>query len=294
MVALRAIGRDRPVHLIEIGASAGIHLHFDRYRYRIGDQIFGRLDAPFTIESEWLGEKVAAQALLLMPDAPRVALDNRAFLRRVVHHLGGPAGIRQFLDIGSGLPTQWNVHQATKEVAPHARVVYVDNDPMVVAHTQALLAGTANTTVIGADLRQPEEIVTDPTVKEFIDFTRPVGLLLSAIVHHLTDEEDPVGIVARLRDALPAGSYLALSHFRNPGAAHPRAAAYAVAGEKLLNERLGTGRWRTQQEILSYFGDLELIEPGLVPLPEWRPAPGAGRYQALTHHNCVGGVARKN
>lgn len=238
--------------------------------------------------------EIAAQALLLMPDAPRVALDNRAFLRRVVRHLAGPAGIRQFLDIGSGLPTQWNVHQAAHEVAPHARVVYVDNDPMVVAHTRALLAGTDNAWIIDADLRQPEEIVTNPTVKEIIDFTRPVGLLMLAIVHHLTDQEDPAGVVTRLRDALPAGSYLALSHFRNPGSAHPQAAAYAAAGEKLMNERLGTGRWRTQEEIRAYFGDLQLIEPGLVPLSEWRPDPGSTRHHSLTHQNCVGGVARKN
>jgi S-adenosyl methyltransferase len=255
---------------------------------RVYDCFLGGTDN-FAVDRE-----LAAQVLSLMPDAPRVALDNRAFLRRVVHHLAGPAGIRQFLDIGSGLPTQWNVHQAANEVAPSARVVYVDNDPMVVAHTRALLTGTPNAAIIRADLRRPEEILTDPTVKESIDFTRPVGLLLSAIVHHLTDEEDPDGIVARLRDALPAGSYLALSHFRNPGAAHPQAAAYAAAGEKLLNERLGTGRWRTHQEILAYFGDLELIDPGLVPLSEWRPDPGTARYQTLAHHNCVGGVARKN
>jgi hypothetical protein len=255
---------------------------------RVYDCLLGGTDN-FPVDRE-----VATQALLLMPDAPRVALENRAFLRRVVRQLAGPAGIRQFLDIGSGLPTQWNVHQAVHEVAPDARVVYVDNDPMVVAHTEALLAGARNTAVVRADLRRPEEIVADPTVGEFIDFSQPVGLLLLAIVHHLTDEENPAGITARLRDALPAGSHLALSHFRNPGAAHPQAAARAVAGEKLLNERLGTGRWRTHEEILAYFGDLELLEPGLVPLPEWRPDRGTGRYQSLVHHNCVGGVARKN
>lgn len=255
---------------------------------RVYDCFLGGTDN-FAVDRE-----VATQALSLMPDAPRVALDNRAFLRRVVRHLAGPTGIRQFLDIGSGLPTQWNVHQAAQEVTPHARVVYVDNDPMVVAHTRALLAGNENTTIITADLRRPDGILTHPTVEEFFDFTRPVGLLLFAIVHHLNDQEDPARSVAHLRDALPAGSYLALSHFRNPGPAHPRAASYAALGEKFLTERLGTGRWRTQQEILAYFGDLELIDPGLVPLPEWRPDSGIGHYRALTYQNCVGGVARKD
>ncbi|MFF4775403.1 SAM-dependent methyltransferase [Microtetraspora fusca] len=237
--------------------------------------------------------KVAEMALQIAPDAPQAARANREFLRRVVRHLAAEAGVRQFVDIGSGLPTRGNVHEIAQEVDPAARVVYVDNDPIVLVHGRALLARNDTTMVIQADIRQPEEITGHPDLRRLIDFSQPVGLLLFGILHHLNDDEAPESIAARLRDALPAGSFVAISHFHNPGAAHPEVAEQAAAAEKLFNENLGTGRWRTRDEILAYFGDFELLDPGLVPLPEWRPGPGDQAAQGITYHTFAGGVARK-
>ena len=232
-------------------------------------------------------------ALKITPDGPEAARASRAFLRRVVRYLVAEAGIRQFLDLGSGLPTQGNVHEIAHEIDPSVRVVYVDNDPMVLAHARALLTDAHTTTVVQADIRQPQVILDHPEVRQFIDFQQPVGLLLLAILHHLNDDEDPAGVAARLIDPLAPGCYVAVSHFHNPGEAHPDAARKALEVEKIFNQTLGTGRWRTRAEILGYFAGLELIDPGVVPLAEWRPVPGEIPDQTDTYHTFVGGVARK-
>ena len=240
-----------------------------------------------------IDRQVGEATLQIAPDAPAAGRSNRAFLRRVVRHLAAEAGIRQFLDIGSGLPTQGNVHEVAQAVDPAARVVYVDNDPIVLVHGRALLATNGSTTVIEADVRDPESILNHPAVEALIDFDQPVGLLMFAILHHVNDDEDPQGIAARFREALPSGSYMALSHFHNPGPAMPEVSAQASTAEKLFNENLGTGRWRNRDEILSYFGDLRLLDPGLVPLAEWRPDPDAIVERGITYHTFVGGVAHK-
>jgi hypothetical protein len=227
-------------------------------------------------------------------DAARGGLDNRAFLRRVVRHLVIEGGIRQFIDFGSGLPSQGNVHEIAQDIAPQARVVYVDNDPIVLVHARALLGNTETTQVITADLCRTAEVLDDPVVRDFVDLSRPIGMLLFAILHHLNDDDDPGAVAERLRSAMVPGSYLAVSHFCNPGAAYPEDAARADMCEKIFNEKLGTGRWRTQEEILGYFGDLTMIEPGLVPLPEWRPDPGDDLAVHPTYRLFVGGVARKD
>lgn len=232
-------------------------------------------------------------ALRITPDGPEAARACRAFLRRVVRYLTATAGIRQFLDLGSGLPTQGNVHEIAHAVDPEVRVVYVDNDPMALAHGRALLADARTTTVVEADIREPERLLANPEVRALIDFDQPVGLLMLAILHHLHDDEDPAGVARRFQAALPAGSYLALSHFHDPGDAHPEVSRRARAVEKVFNETLGTGRWRTHREILTYFGDLELLPPGLVPLAEWRPDGTEQARQTDTYHTIVGGVARK-
>ncbi|KIR64205.1 SAM-dependent methyltransferase [Micromonospora haikouensis] len=237
--------------------------------------------------------QAAQMAMQVTPDGPEAGLACRAFLRRSVRFLAAEAGIRQFLDIGSGLPTQGNVHEIAHEVDPNARVVYVDNDPMALAHGRALLADARTTTVLGGDARRPEELLAQLTERKLIDFDQPVGLLLLAILHHLNDEDDPAGVARRLVAALPSGSYLAISHFHDPGDAQPEVSERARAVEKVFNATLGTGRWRTREEIMGFFGDLELLPPGLVPLAEWHPDGEEDPKQTATYHTIVGGVARK-
>ncbi len=256
---------------------------------RVYDWFLGGKDN-FAIDRE-----VAQMALKITPDGPAAGRANRAFLRRVVRYLVVEAGVRQFIDIGSGLPTQGNVHEVANKYAPDARVIYVDNDPMVLAHGRALLDNATTATVIQADAKDPESILNHPEVVSRIDFSQPVGMLLFAILHHLRDDEDPAGVAATLRAPLAPGSHLAISHFRDPGAAHPEASAKALQVEKIFNETMGTGRWRKQEEILAFFGDTELLEPGLVPLAEWRPDPDAEPVaQSDTYYTFVGGLSRKN
>ncbi|WP_247667460.1 SAM-dependent methyltransferase [Micromonospora sp. C81] len=238
--------------------------------------------------------KVAEHALRITPDGPAAGQANRAFLRRVIRFLVSEAGIDQFLDIGSGLPTQGNVHEVATEQNPKAQVVYVDNDPIVLTHGRALLAAEGTATVIQADIREPEAILNHPDVRRFLDFDRPIGLLLFAILHHLGDDEDPRAVAAALIDALPSGSYVAISHFRDPGERDPEGSRKAREVERIFNESLGTGRWRTDEEILSFADGLTVLEPGLVPLAEWRPEPDApAAAQTDTYHTFVGLLARK-
>lgn len=238
--------------------------------------------------------KVAEHALRITPDGPAAGQANRAFLRRVIRFLVSEAGIDQFLDIGSGLPTQGNVHEVATEQNPKAQVVYVDNDPIVLTHGRALLAADGTATVIQADVRAPQEILHHPDVRRFLDFDRPIGLLLFAILHHLGDDEDPRAVAAELIEALPSGSYVAISHFRDPGERDPEGSRKAREVERVFNESLGTGRWRTDEEILAFVDGLEVLEPGLTPLAEWRPEPGDDAPQQTdTYHTFVGLLARK-
>ena len=240
-----------------------------------------------------IDRQVAEAALKISPGAKEAGQQNREFLQRAVYHMAAEAGIRQFIDLGSGLPTQGNVHQVAQQIDPEAKVVYVDNDPMVLVHGRALLATNGSTTVIQADAREPQAILDHEQVRNFIDFSQPVGLLMLSILHHLNDAEDPKGVAATLRAPLVSGSFVAVSHFCNPGDAHPAASQQATTIEKLFNENLGTGRWRTPEEITEFFGDFELLEPGLVPLPKWRAEPDLHVRNALLYHTYYGGVARK-
>ncbi|WBB52561.1 SAM-dependent methyltransferase [Verrucosispora sp. WMMD573] len=238
--------------------------------------------------------KVAEHALRITPDGPAAGQANRAFLRRVIRFLATNAGIDQFLDLGSGLPTQGNVHEVAAEHNPNARVVYVDNDPIVLTHGRALLASEGRATVIQADIRQTQNILSHPDVHQFLDFNRPIGLLLFAILHHLGDHEQPQAVSAELIDALPPRSYVAISHFRDPGERDPEGSRKAREVERVFNESLGTGRWRTDEEILSFTNGLTLLEPGLVPLAEWRPDPDTpAPKQTDTYHTFVGLLAHK-
>ncbi len=233
------------------------------------------------------------KALEIAPKAAFSAKNNRAFLRRVVRYLVTEAGITQFLDIGSGLPTQGNVSEVAHAIDPTIHVVHVDNDPIVFTHSKALLTDTFTTDIVVGDIRRPAEILADPDVRKLIDFGRPVGLLLLAILHHVQDDDDPGAIAAQLRDAMPAGSYLAISSLRLPGPELPELRAVTIEGEKLLVGTLGSGRWREDEEIRGWFGDWELLEPGLVSILEWRPPPGTHIVRDENYHSFYGGVARK-
>ena len=218
---------------------------------------------------------VAEQLLAIAPVARDVVEDNRAFLRRAVRLLAGEAGIRQFIDLGSGLPTQGNVHEIAQAVAPDARVVYVDNDPMVVTHSRALLAGD-NTAAIRADLREPDVLLGHAELRELIDFDQPIALLLMAILHFFDDDEDPYGTVARFRDALPAGSYLAISHGTRdiPERSDLSPAAMAEMGakvERLYQLTTASLVTRTRAQVERFFAGFDLLDPGVVEIQLWRP-----------------------
>ena len=198
------------------------------------------------------------------PGAVQIALDNRACLARAVTYIAGDLGISQFIDLGSGLPTADNVHQVAQRADPGARVVYVDNDPIVLAHGRAMLLEDEQTVVIRADIRQPAQILFDPMVSDLIDFDRPVAVIASAVLHHVLDEEDPLGAVRAMVDATPAGSCLFVSHFRTLG--DPDSAAL----EAVMLEAFGRGVWRSTEQIGEFFADMRLTEPGIVPCALWR------------------------
>lgn len=240
-----------------------------------------------------IDRQVGEMALQITPDGPAAAQANRSFLRKVIRYLTEDQGLRQFLDLGSGLPSQGNVHEVAVQYAPDARVIYVDSDPMVLAHGRALLANATTATVVQADILDPEGILAHPEVREKIHFDEPVGLLMLGILHHLSDDQEPGRIAGVLIDALPSGSYVAISHFCDPGDEHPDVSRKALAVEKIFNEHLGTGRWRKHEEILAYFHGLEMVEPGLVPFVEWHTEPGENFDQSDTYYTFIGGVARK-
>ncbi|MBF8187960.1 SAM-dependent methyltransferase [Nonomuraea sp. K274] len=211
-------------------------------------------------------DRAAAEKILkVAPELRAAARANRAFLGRAVRFLAD-AGIRQFLDIGTGLPTQGNVHEVAATAAPGSQVVYVDRDPVVLVHARALLAGQGGTTVIEGDLRKPREILKNPDVTQAIDFSRPVGVLLVAVMHFIRESDRPDEIMATLRDALVPGSYLVMSH----GTSDARAAA-VHKGTEVYRSATAPLTLRGRERITELFEGLEMVDPGLVWLPEWRP-----------------------
>jgi len=192
--------------------------------------------------------------------------ENRAFLRRAVRFLAAERGIDQFLDIGTGIPSAPNVHHVAQSVHPAARVVYVDHDPIVLAHAEGLLDGTGETRFLKADLLDPRSILESPEAREILDFDRPVGLLLIAVLHFVGDDSDPYGLVAELLAALPPGSHLALSHLT--GDFVPEAWAEVT---EIYRRQGVTMRVRTKPEVARFFTGLDLVEPGLQVLPHWHP-----------------------
>jgi SAM-dependent methyltransferase len=209
----------------------------------------------------------AEQVIAVVPEVRDMARENRAFLGRAVRFLA-KQGIRQFLDIGTGIPGPGNTGDVARELVPDARVVYVDNDPIVLVHASALLAGQdpQRTTVIQADLRDPEAILGDPATGAVLDFTKPIAILLVAVLHFVMDDEDPVGIVERLKRVMVPGSYLVVSHGTSD--IDPQRAAEAVRTYNRGGARIIA---RTGTQIRRFFEGLEMVEPGLVQLPLWRP-----------------------
>ena len=254
---------------------------------RVYDYLLGGKDN-FAADRE-----AAAVALRTVPQMRWLAQANRRFLSRAVRFCA-QAGIRQFLDIGTGLPTQDNVHQVAQRSDPGAHVVYVDNDSVVVSHGRALLAEDQRTAVIEGDLLRPEEILSSDRLHTLVDLSQPVALLIVAVLHFIPDDAGPAAAVARLRDALAPGSFLVLSHTEFPP-------DHAVGTERLSEETRALGQTyrgrpmgpaRSRAEIGEFFGDFELLEPGVTEVWNWRPDEESviNPSEVLT---MVGGVARK-
>jgi hypothetical protein len=244
---------------------------------RIYDYLLGGKDN-YQVDRE-AGEELAAAA----PEVRMGVRANRAFLQRAVRYVVS-SGIRQILDIGTGLPTSPNVHETAQALAADVRVAYVDNDPIVNAHASALLSRSGPTNIVFADVREPRAILEHPDVRRVIDLDEPVALLLVAVLHFLTDAENPGQVVATLRDALPAGSFLVLSHATGDFA--ERGEAQAV-----YNRASATMNLRSRAGIERFFDGFELVEPGLTQVPFWRPdTPPPARSADI---GIYGGVARK-
>jgi S-adenosyl methyltransferase len=242
----------------------------------------------------WLGGKdnfavdraAGEQAIAAYPDIVQSVRANRAFLARTVRYLAAEAGIRQFLDIGTGIPTANNTHEVAQSAAPCCRVVYVDNDPIVLAHARALLtSGPAGVTAyIDADLRDTRKILA--VASQTLDFSRPVAVVLMAILHLIGDGDDPYGTVAKLIGAVPPGSYLAMSHI----ASDIEPEALGKAKERVSRLALVEQTYRTHAEVMQFFDGLEMVEPGLVRVQEWRPG---SEIEAKSPAALWGGVGRK-
>jgi S-adenosyl methyltransferase len=234
--------------------------------------------------------ETAEQLLANIPSLRTSARENRAFLHRTVSYLAAEAGIRQFLDIGTGLPTASNVHEVAQGIAPQSRVVYVDNDPMVLAHARALLTSSpqGRTAYIDADLRKPEAILSHPATRDVLDLSQPVALTMLATLHLVQDEDNPAQILATFLDALAPGSYFVATHITME-----HATAAVAAGQRTLRTAGVSAQARDSGEFARLaFDGLELVPPGVVLVTDWRPV-GAGPRPSADEVNIYGGMARK-
>jgi S-adenosyl methyltransferase len=242
-------------------------------------------------ENHFAADRETADKILQANPAIRIAArENRAFLGRAVRYLAAEAGIRQFLDIGTGLPTTGNVHEVAQAVAPESRVVYVDNDPLVLTQARALLnsAPEGRTAYLHADLREPRAILDHPAAREVLDLSQPTALIMLATLHLIQDEDKPAEIIATLLDALPSGSYFAASHITMEHAGDAIA-----AGQTTMRSAGISAQARNSDEFARLaFSGLDLVPPGVVLVSEWRPE-GDRLHPAPAEVNCYGGVARK-
>jgi hypothetical protein len=246
------------------------------------------------IQDYWLGGKdhfeadriAGDEAIAQLPDMVASVRNTRAFLGRTVRFLTEERGIRQFLDVGTGIPTAANTHEVAQRIAPDTRIVYVDNDPMVLAHARALLTSTVDgkCSYIDADIRDPDKILAD--AREVIDFTRPVAVVLMAVLQFVPDADDPHGLVRRLMAAVPDGSYLVISH----PASDIQAAAMAGMATRLNQLMAQQVKPRSKAEVTAFFDGLDLVAPGVIRCPEWRPDRPE---DAAGKSTMWGGVAQK-
>ena len=248
---------------------------------RLYDYYFGGKDN-FPAARE-LAERLLAE----VPEIRMAARTNRAFLQRAVRYLVAETGIRQIVDVGTGLPSAGNVHEIAQEIEPGCRVVYVDHDPVVMAHALDLLHGTSNTAFIKHDLREPGEILADPELRDLIDFAHPVAILLVAILHFIPDGEHPRTIVQQLLEPFPSGSFLAISHGTIDGRPELRPATrhYSQATSRFYP--------RSRYEIQDLLAGLDLISPGIVWAPQWHPDPGTETQEEPERSFMYAAVARK-
>ncbi|GAA2783797.1 SAM-dependent methyltransferase [Saccharopolyspora taberi] len=253
---------------------------------RVYDAFVGGKDN-FEVDRE-----VYRKILELAPEAAEVGKQCRAWLIRVVRFMAAQGGIDQFLDLGSGLPTAENTHQAAQRINPDAHVVYVDNDPAVAAHGRALLEENDRTHFAVGDLRHPAELLEDPIVAGNLDFSRPIGLIQCNTLHHVTEEEGPAEIMRTYIDALAPGSFVAISHLYNPDDGS-ELAKLAAESQARFNQMMGSCFYRSRAEIEAMFGGLELIEPGVSYLFDWWPDGPQLTPPSTGAHNLLGGVARK-
>ena len=250
---------------------------------------------PARVYNYWLGGKdnfaadrrVGDSVMAAIPSAPLLARENRAFLGRAVHYLAAEAGIRQFLDIGTGIPSAGNTHEVAQAAAPDARVIYIDNDPIVLAHARALMTSdpAGATEFILGDFRETGKILADPAVDRTLDFDQPVALMLIALLHFFTDDENPQAIVSSLLDALPSGSYLAITNLTADFMDPDQAARATQAGQQGGITYVP----RTQAEVAAFFSGLDLVDPGVVAMQAWRPEGGSpAAPQGPTSYAAVG------
>jgi len=229
---------------------------------RVYDYLLGGKD-------NYPADRAVAESMIAQLPNVRLAVQwNRAFLRRVVRYLVGEAGIRQIVDIGAGLPSVGNTHEIALLAHPDTKVVYVDHDPVVLAHARNMLQGIANTAIIEQDLLDPDAILADPVLLDLIDFTQPVAFLYLSILHFVSDEADPAGIIARLLGPFPSGSYVAISH------ATPDTVPEVNDVERVFDEATEQAHVRTRAGVAKLVNGMEIVEPGLAWPPEWRPDPG--------------------
>jgi hypothetical protein len=236
---------------------------------------------------------VLAQVMKVAPETPRMTRANRDWLIRVTRFLTSTAGIDQFLDVGAGLPTAENTHQAAQRVNPDARVIYVDHDPIVLAHGRALLEENALTHLVAGDLTKPDALFADPTVVRYLDFDRPIALIQCGTLHHVADDQRPHEIMQRYIELLPPGSYVALTHFCDPQDDGPGSRLARFLEEVFARGAMGSGYFRTRAEIEALFTGLELVPPGVARLRDWWPDGPHLQPPTAPDEAILGGVARK-